>query len=721
MNIKIKNLTKKYISKTETVIALNDISLELPSVGFVCICGSNGSGKSTFLNCISLMDENYEGEVLIDNKSIKDLSEKEKDSYRENVFGYVFQKNNLIGGISAKQNIELAKNLYKDCKFLEIVDEELPMKRKPKELSGGQQQKVAIYRALSQNKPIIICDEPTASLDYTNTKKLIKHLKEISKDRLVICVTHDREIVEENADRIIEFEYGKIKEDTIINETDEVVNVAFENKKANIFNLIKMGLLNFKKPFIPLCFSLILMFFFVVNMVLISYLCFDAKSALANNLDENKVYSISKTVKTEYIDGDEVTKVLGLTDEFIKDCQAYLDDGSFHYSIPNIYDGILFVKNSGIPLGECSIGDKSLKQWFDKDRLIAPFDIKITYGRTYVLKATSVFKGEGIKCDYENHKYKSNDELKIECGMWKNSKYDSDGINRYFDYPITYYPASAYNKNVSPDEQITLTGNEAIVSNYIGQYVDSSDYIEYFLNQDDFTNKDIFYPYVNMNEIYDSGIKFIGSVDKLDFISDVRFVIISDEKYEEIDNQLNYFGGISTFGKENMAELASIIIDHDYDIKISEYEDYTMQEIIDRNNDIKASTNKVLILISAITLCSILLLFIMVSVVSKNEFVSIGIFRCMGLSKIRSIISSCVFVLILILLSSILAVGFGYIICDYFNRTLNYDLAMANIDIFSVNSLVISFVLIMIVVLMIIGLLSVYLKNRNKNIREYFI
>jgi len=219
--LQVKNLVKVYKSKkAESVTALNNVSIDFPDKGFVFLLGKSGSGKSTLLNSIGGLDKFDSGEIIIKGKSSKDFSQADFDSYRNTFIGFIFQEYNILENFSVAKNLALALELQgrkadheEVMRLLRQVEMEQYAKRKPNELSGGQKQRVAIARALIKDPEIIMADEPTGALDSNTGKQVMDTLKELSKSKLVIVVSHDREFAEIYGDRIIELKDGKILSD----------------------------------------------------------------------------------------------------------------------------------------------------------------------------------------------------------------------------------------------------------------------------------------------------------------------------------------------------------------------------------------------------------------------------------------------------------------------------------------------------------------------------
>ncbi len=219
--LEVKKLSKIYKSKNVEVHALDDINLKIQEKGMVFILGKSGSGKSTLLNVLGGLDQFSEGEIIISGKSSKDFKQSDFDSYRNTFVGFIFQEYNVMNNFTVKENIALALQLQGkkvDNKVIQDILEEVDLQgledRKPNELSGGQLQRVAIARALIKNPEIIMADEPTGALDSRTGVQVFDTLKKLSKDKLVLIVSHDKEFAKNYADRIIELADGKIISDT---------------------------------------------------------------------------------------------------------------------------------------------------------------------------------------------------------------------------------------------------------------------------------------------------------------------------------------------------------------------------------------------------------------------------------------------------------------------------------------------------------------------------
>ena len=221
--LELKNITKDYVSGDSTVQALKGISIEFRKSEFVSILGQSGCGKTTLLNIIGGLDRYTSGDLVINGKSTKKFKDKDWDAYRNYSVGFVFQNYNLIPHQTVLSNVELALTISgvsreerkeRAIKALEDVGLKEQIHKKPNQLSGGQMQRVAIARALVNNPDIILADEPTGALDTKTSVQIMEILKEISKDKLIVMVTHNPELAEKYSTRIVKILDGVITDDS---------------------------------------------------------------------------------------------------------------------------------------------------------------------------------------------------------------------------------------------------------------------------------------------------------------------------------------------------------------------------------------------------------------------------------------------------------------------------------------------------------------------------
>lgn len=238
--LKLKNITKVYNSGNEKLKALDNVGIMFRKSEFVSILGPSGCGKTTLLNIIGGLDRYTSGDLIINGKSTKYFKDRDWDSYRNYSVGFVFQNYNLIGHQTVLSNVELALTISgvskkerkkRAIKALEEVGLKRQINKKPNQLSGGQMQRVAIARALVNNPDIILADEPTGALDTKTSIQVMEILKNISKNKLVIMVTHNPDLAQKYSSRIIKILDGKIIDDSNILKEATKEEKAQDNKR----------------------------------------------------------------------------------------------------------------------------------------------------------------------------------------------------------------------------------------------------------------------------------------------------------------------------------------------------------------------------------------------------------------------------------------------------------------------------------------------------------
>ena len=249
--LQLKEIKKSYKTGDFIQHALKGIDVQFRENEFVAILGPSGSGKTTMLNIIGGLDRYDSGDLIINGKSTKEFKDQDWDAYRNNFIGFVFQSYNLINHISVLENVEMGMTLSglnskkRKKKALELLDK-VGLKdhahKKPNQLSGGQMQRVAIARALANNPKIIMADEPTGALDTKTSIQIMNLIKEIAKDRLVIMVTHNPELANNYASRIIEFKDGNLVSDSNPIKEDEVIKNDIKIKRTSMNFLTALNL-----------------------------------------------------------------------------------------------------------------------------------------------------------------------------------------------------------------------------------------------------------------------------------------------------------------------------------------------------------------------------------------------------------------------------------------------------------------------------------------------
>ena len=252
--LQLKHIFKSYHVGDTVTYALDDVTISFRDQEFVAILGPSGSGKTTMLNVIGGLDRYDKGDLIINGKSTKNFKETDWDAYRNNTVGFIFQNYNLIPHLSIIANIELGMNLSgvpskerhdRAIKALTEVGLKEHINKRPNQLSGGQMQRVAIARAIANDPDILLCDEPTGALDTETSVQIMELIKKISKDRLVVMVTHNPELAKKYATRIVNFQDGKIRHDSKpFDPKEEEDKFNLKRTKMSYWNAIKLSFTN---------------------------------------------------------------------------------------------------------------------------------------------------------------------------------------------------------------------------------------------------------------------------------------------------------------------------------------------------------------------------------------------------------------------------------------------------------------------------------------------
>ncbi|NLC48228.1 MAG: ABC transporter ATP-binding protein [Tenericutes bacterium] len=377
--LKLKNVSKFYYSKGIVATGFTKVSLNFELGEFIAITGESGSGKSTLLNVISGLDSYEEGEMYVNGSETSHYTEKDYESYRKKYIGNIFQNFNLVNSYTVYQNIELVLLLNgarkKDVKkkIIEIikqVDLEKYKDRKVSKLSGGQKQRVAIARALAQDTPFILADEPTGNLDKESSKSVLELLHKISKDKLVIVVTHNYDQIKEYVTRKITMHDGKVLEDKKIKDFNSVtLNKDNEIKDIKWYNKIRLGFRNaFNIPikflliFVVYSFIVFAMFFAMSSFKEAEYLTsLEGYNQFFQNTS-NKRIVIKKLdnkafTEEDYINIKKINNVKGIIkDDLSLDSYVSLSSDSYYF-----YGGILSLNLiDGIDEGRMPENDKEI-------------------------------------------------------------------------------------------------------------------------------------------------------------------------------------------------------------------------------------------------------------------------------------------------------------------------------------------------------------------------
>ena len=298
--IELRNVKKIYTSKkAQDTIALDNLNLKIGNKGMVFIVGTSGSGKSTLLNVLGGLDGISSGKILVNGKNISDFKSKEYDSFRNTYVGFIFQDFNILDQYNVYENIELSLKLQNKKanrneidKLLQDLGIENLGNRRINELSGGQKQRVAIARALIKKPKMILADEPTGNLDKNSSEQIFRILKEISKNYLVVVVSHDMERAISYADRIVKIEDGKVISDSDTELNDNIQPMELKKSKLPLSYALKMSITSFKskpfKLFMTILLTTISLIFmgFTVNCAM-----FNKGMFISNTMKDNKNYT----------------------------------------------------------------------------------------------------------------------------------------------------------------------------------------------------------------------------------------------------------------------------------------------------------------------------------------------------------------------------------------------------------------------------------------------
>lgn len=295
--LELKNVRKVYQTKEEKIVALDSVSLSFNDSGLVFILGQSGSGKTTMLNIIGGIDTATEGDVSFNGKSLSAYS---LESYRRDIVSFIFQEYNLLPKLNVYENMALVTSVESKEEKDILIKNTLSNiglqgyeQRKVQELSGGQKQRIAIGRALVKNSRVLLCDEPTGNLDSRTSKDIIEILRNISKDKLVIVVSHNEELAKEYADRIIYIKDGKIEKDEMIGDISDSQYGEVRMNHMSFKSILKYGFNNLSSHRFKTIVSMLL--------ILLSFIAIGCMVICLTYSSEYINHKISKNDEYEYV------------------------------------------------------------------------------------------------------------------------------------------------------------------------------------------------------------------------------------------------------------------------------------------------------------------------------------------------------------------------------------------------------------------------------------
>lgn len=375
--IEISNINKKYTSKTkEDVLAIQDVNLKFNTTGLVFILGKSGSGKSTFLNILGGLDSANTSRIFLNGKKLNRFNETILSEYRNTYIGFVFQEYNLLDNLNVYDNVALALEMQnKDfdpqtvLDILKKVDLEGFEERELDELSGGQKQRVAVARALVKDPEVILADEPTGNLDSETSEQIFELFKEISKKKLVICVSHDAEYAYKYADRIIEISDGRVIRDTQpeVVEDDYIAPEMIRPVLPNKF-VLNMGIGNIMNNKLRMVVTSVIVAFLMAILTAV-YTTLSVSPSVDMELFKaskmNHLWMTSRNSETILIEGDRLTQIQNVLPDY----------------------GAVMYKRQALMLGDSLLTVSALPVNIDANSLQSPLTRLLDASKVDVIKA----------------------------------------------------------------------------------------------------------------------------------------------------------------------------------------------------------------------------------------------------------------------------------------------------------------------------------------------
>lgn len=585
--LKLKNVSKFYYNKGVIASGFNKINIEFDIGEFVAIVGESGSGKSTLLNVISGLDSYEEGEMYINGEETSHYRESDFEEYRKKYVSNIFQNFNLVNSYTVYQNIELVLllNGYKKKdvkkKVLELIDKVglTKYKRtKTSKLSGGQQQRVAIARALAKDTPIIVCDEPTGNLDSKAAKGVINLLKEISKDKLVIVVTHNFSEIEDLATRVVKMHDGKIVSDKKVIETNKVKNVEInEGKNIGLFNMIRLGVRN-TFNIIPKFILIFIVFLFVTVSLLSVYGSLKKDEYEEGKIGENYFFNdtrdtrivINKNDRT-VITKDDFDKIKSIKNiDYVIENDILLDSNVWFETVDDSYysvDG--YLRDINMFSGNLDYG-RMPKEDNEAIILVNKYDYYFSEKVEEAVKKTYYFNGDKNSISIKITGVKYIDEGLMGVSVNRNIIYvNSNLLNKYINNINRQHSEVKININNKNYDSYYDSGSEfdIKVSNKVPKgYAYVSENISYTCKDYNCKNKDLSIIVNNLyykdnislkiNNVYtDKNVKNLLGISK----DDIGYgsIFINEEDYNKLFNKDSYQASVIAKHVDNVDKVSN--------------------------------------------------------------------------------------------------------------------------------------------------------------------
>ena len=405
--LELKKIYKEYITGDFKQVALDKVNLNFRKNEFVSILGPSGSGKTTLLNIIGGLDNYTSGDLIINEVSTKDFKDNDWDIYRNHRVGFIFQNYNLIGHQSILSNVELALTLSgvgkserrkKAILALKKVGLEKHINKNPNQLSGGQMQRVAIARALVNDPDILLADEPTGALDSTTSQQIMKLLKEVAKDKLVIMVTHNPELARTYSTRIIELRDGRIISDSNpydgkVNTVEDEIIRKNKTKKTHMSFKTALGL-SFNNLKTKKGRTILTAFAGSIGIIGIA-LILSLSNGVNKYIERVEAETLSSYPLTIVEESADLTEIMGIL--------ASGKDKEINHDKDKIYSNTIMNKMFNSFVTKVSKNDlKTFKKYLDNNDEIGKYVNEIKYSYNIDLNIFNTYNGELVKVNPSN-------------------------------------------------------------------------------------------------------------------------------------------------------------------------------------------------------------------------------------------------------------------------------------------------------------------------------
>ena len=509
--LELKKIYKEYITGDFKQVALDKVNLNFRKNEFVSILGPSGSGKTTLLNIIGGLDNYTSGDLIINEVSTKDFKDNDWDIYRNHRVGFIFQNYNLIGHQSILSNVELALTLSgvgkserrkKAILALKKVGLEKHINKNPNQLSGGQMQRVAIARALVNDPDILLADEPTGALDSTTSQQIMKLLKEVAKDKLVIMVTHNSELARAYSTRIIELRDGRIISDSNpydgkVNTVEDEIIRKNKTKKTHMSFKTALGL-SFNNLKTKKGRTILTAFAGSIGIIGIA-LILSLSNGVNKYIERVEAETLSSYPLTIMEESADLTEVMGIL--------ASGKDKEINHDKDKIYSNTIMNKMFNSFVTKVSKNDlKTFKKYLDNNDEIGKYVNEIKYSYNIDLNIFNTYNGELVKVNPSN--------LMSDLGMINSNEMSS------------MYSSFGMGSN---DVFVELMDNkENVLSQYdliYGSYPEKYDEVVLIVNSN--------------NEISDYTLYALGLKDQK-MLKEMMYNVMKGEEVDDTDLELSY-------------------------------------------------------------------------------------------------------------------------------------------------------------------------------------